>query len=122
MNIRFHALAIYLALAAFVLSIPSVSRAAAPPLEQADTARPAFAGAGPANRPPKTVKVSDAVLKKRIGQLQHEEHLLELQAGTDRASHSALAARDVQMAIYELGIQLKTQEKVKSKGQSKTSP
>lgn len=55
--------------------------------------------------------IPEAALKRQIKQLEHAEHLLDLAAGNDRRSHSAVAARHIQVAISELKMQLQEKEK-----------
>ena len=69
------------------------------------------------DRATKRLDIPDAALKRQIDQLERARHLLDLSAGNDRTSHSAVAARHIQVAITELKMEL--QERAKG---SKTAP
>jgi hypothetical protein len=60
--------------------------------------------------------VTPAGLKRQIEQLERDEHMLELSAGTDRASHSAIAAQHIRVAINELKLEAKKSAHSKQAG------
>jgi hypothetical protein len=65
----------------------------------------------------KPLDLPDAALKRQIDQLERARHLLDLSAGNNRTSHSAVAARHIEVAITELKMELDE----KAKG-TKTAP
>jgi hypothetical protein len=65
-----------------------------------------------------SVHIPPEALKRQIKQLERARHILELSAGNDRASHSAVAARHLQVAINELNMELKEKAKGPAAGPS----
>jgi hypothetical protein len=65
--------------------------------------------------------VTSAGLRKQIEQLERDEHMLELFAGTDRTSHSAIAAQHIRVAINELKLEAKKSAHSKQAGQETRS-
>jgi len=55
------------------------------------------------------VTIPPAALQRQMQQLERAQHLLELAAGNDPGSHSAVAARHIQMAINELRLEVAKQ-------------
>jgi hypothetical protein len=74
--------------------------------EAATSAPSAPVVASPVRTGTPSTQVPTAALQRQMMELQRAQHLLELSAGNDRASHSAVAARHVQMAINELKLEL----------------
>jgi len=67
--------------------------------------RPASSPAMSSNTSAK-VTIPTAALQRQMQQLERAQHLLELAAGNDPGSHSAVAARHIQMAINELRLEV----------------
>ncbi len=65
-------------------------------------------GAGTPSSAPSAaaIQIPSEALQRQIQQLQRAQHLLELAAGNDHASPSAVAARHIQMAINEIKLEL----------------
>jgi hypothetical protein len=57
------------------------------------------------------VIIPPAAIERQIQQLERAKHVLELSAGNDRRSRSAVAARHIQFAINELKIEMEEKAK-----------
>ena len=94
------------------LAVIVAAVAPSPAARAANARRPAPAPTVSVNSVSSTKGIKDshitqAGLKKQIEQLERDEHMLELSAGTDRASHSAIAAQHIRVAINELKLEAK---------------
>jgi hypothetical protein len=101
-------------IAAAALYVP-VAFAAAP---KQPSAAPTVYINGPGVKNPKDFHITQEGLRGQIKQLERAEHMLELSAGTDRTSHSAIAAQHIRTAINELKLEAKKNAQTKHAGQS----
>lgn len=109
---RAAATTLYLFMAIAVLTVGSTSAS-----QMKEPASVPSANAAAMKRATMHIDIPEAALKRQMQQLERAKHLLNLSAGNDHASHSAVAARHIQVAINELKMEL--QEKAKG---SKASP
>ena len=103
------------------LVVIAAAVAPSPTARAANARRPAPAPTVSVNSVSSTKGIKDshitqAGLKKQIEQLERDEHMLELSAGTDRASHSAIAAQHIRVAINELKLEAKKSGHLKQAG------
>jgi hypothetical protein len=103
------------------LAVIAAAVAPSPTARAANSRRPAPAPTASVNsvsstKGAKDSHITQAGLKKQIEQLERDEHMLELSAGTDRASHSAIAAQHIRVAINELKMEAKKNAHSKQAG------